>query len=104
MTVDVVDDTGDAAVADRVTTDLGAAGVVVHALTQGTDDVPSAIQYPADREARAQSFADALDVASYLGVATIPRITIVLGPGDDATALLTALDTLTGCADPTPAG
>ena len=66
--------------------------------------VPSAIQYPADRATRARRFADALDVASYLSEAAVPRITIVLGPGHDAAALLKALDTLTGCADTPPTG
>jgi hypothetical protein len=102
MSVDVVDDTGDATVAARVRSDLEAAGVDVHSLTQGTDTVASAIEYPAGRVDRAQRFADALDVADYLHQAAVSRITIVVGPGEDAGTLLTALDTLTGCAETAP--
>jgi hypothetical protein len=96
LVVDVVDDTGQAGVADRARADLRAGGVTVHSVSSGTGTPDSGIAYPAERRDAAQQFADALTASDYLRRSDVERITVVLGPGD-AAALLTALDRFAAC-------
>ena len=97
LVLDVVDATGQTGVADRVRTDLQDGGITVNPVTGGTGAPASAIEYPATQQAAAQQFAGAIDAAVYLRAVSVPRITVVLGPGVDADALLTALDRFTAC-------
>ena len=103
LVLDVVDATGRAGVADRVRTDLQDGGVTVNSVTGGTGAAASAIEYPTTQHTAAQQFAGAIDAAAYLRAVAVPRLTVVLGPGADADALLTALDRFTACRPaPTP--
>ena len=101
LVLDVVDDSG-RAIGDRVRSDLEAGGITVGAVTSGTTDVPSGIDYPAAEQAHAQQFAGAIDATSYLKEAQVAHLTVVLGPGGDADALLAALDKFTACRSPAP--
>jgi hypothetical protein len=91
--VDVVNGTGDPAVADRVVAALRAAGLTVGTVSAGTATA-SGVEYPAGQQAPAQWLAGALDAALRTGSGG--NVTVVLGSADSA-ELAAAAATLPAC-------
>ena len=79
--------TGDPAAATTAVGYLAAPGVVVGTVTTGAA-APSAIEYPAAEQEQATAFATAAGLIALLTPASVPHITVVLGP--------TGLDTMLG--------
>jgi hypothetical protein len=94
--VDLVNGTGDQAVADDVAARLASAGLTVGSVTSA-DSTVSGIEYPASQKSGAQWLAAALGVADLLRVGDVRHVTVVLG-GTDSAAFVQALDTLPACA------
>ena len=95
LTVDLVNGTGDPAVADDVAAHLAAAGLLVGTVTAGATPA-SGLEYPASEQPGAQRLATALGKAAVLRAADVPHVTVVLGATDSA-ALVAAVDALTAC-------
>ena len=94
-TVDVVDGTGDPAVADDVATRLRAAGLTVGTVSTATVTA-SGVEHPGSEEAGARWLAEALAATELLRAADVPHVTVVLGPTDSA-ALVQSVDALAAC-------
>jgi hypothetical protein len=58
---------------------LTAPGVVVGTVTTGAP-TPNAIEYPAAAQEQAMAFATAAGATALLATATVPHVTVVLGP------------------------
>ncbi|MGZ4641716.1 MAG: lytic murein transglycosylase [Blastococcus sp.] len=92
-TVDVVNETGRAAVGTDVAAHLTAAGVLVGTVTSVAGSTATAIEYPAAQLEQARSLAAALHAPAYLHAAGVAHITVVLR-ADDMGPLVTAVDAL----------
>jgi hypothetical protein len=92
--VDVVNGTGDQAVADDVAAALGAAGLTVGAVGTGAP-ATSGIEFPAGQEDQAQWLAGAL-ATTLVRTGDVPHVTVVLAAADSAD-LLAAVDALPAC-------
>jgi hypothetical protein len=101
VTVDVVNGTGDQAVADTAAARLTGAGLTVATVTGSPEAPSSAIEFPAGAEQQARALAEALGVADLLRPGGGAEVTVVLGSAD-AARLVEALDRFTGL--PCPAG
>jgi hypothetical protein len=91
--VDIVNATGDPAVANGVAAALRAAGLTVGTVSVGAATA-SSVEYPAAAQAAAKWLAGGLG-ASLQGSA-VPRVTLVLAAADSA-GLVTAAGALPGC-------
>jgi hypothetical protein len=105
--VDIVNSTGNPAVAAEVAARLAAVGVLIGTITDRAGADASAVQYPAGQHAAAQRLAQALGAAGSSRESPVGRVTVVLGARDaaallDAVRHLRALPTPAGC--PAPAG
>jgi hypothetical protein len=96
VTVDVVNGTGDQAVAEDVAARLAAAGLTVGSVASA-DSTASGIEYPASQKSGARWLAAALGKADLLRVGDVRHVTVVLGATGSA-AFVQALDTLPACA------
>jgi hypothetical protein len=94
----VLNTTGDPAAARTAVRYLAAPGVVVGTVTT-REATPSAIEYPAAARDQAMAFATAAGATALLTTATVPHITVVLGPTGLKT-LLAALRTFPGLPAP----
>ena len=92
-TVDVVNETGQAAVGTDVAAHLTAAGLLVGGVTSTAGSTATALEYPAAQLAQARSLAAALGTPAYLREAAVEHITVVLR-ADDMGPLVTAVDAL----------
>jgi hypothetical protein len=93
--VDVLNATGDPAIADDVAAHLTAAGLTVGSIA-GADSPVSGIEYPGGEEPEARWLADVLDAAVVLRAGGVPHVTVVLGSTDSA-GLVRAIDALPAC-------
>ena len=82
-TVDVRNGSGDPAVAGGVGTRVEQAGGTVGTVTT-TQDRTSVVLYPDGQDAVATALADALGLTGAAQVATVDRVTVVIGAGDAA--------------------
>jgi hypothetical protein len=94
--VDLVNATGDQAVADDVAARLAAAGLTVGSITSA-DSTASGLEYPVSEESGAQWLAEALGDTGLLRVGDVAHVTVVLS-GTDSAALVQAVDALPACA------
>jgi hypothetical protein len=95
--VDLVNGSGDQALADDVAARLTAAGLTIGAVTDADAGAAvSGIEYPEPKRSGAEWLADALAAADLLRVADVRHVTVVLGAGDSAT-LVQAVDALPAC-------
>jgi hypothetical protein len=93
--VDIVNGTGDQAIADDVAAHLEAAGLTVGAVTTAEAPV-SGIEYPAGQAPQAQWLAGALGVADRLRAVDVPHVTVVLAAAD-AAVIPAVVDALRAC-------
>jgi hypothetical protein len=93
--VDVLNGTGDDAVAGEVAVHLAAAGLTVGTVTHA-GSTASGIEYPTAEQSPAQWLGEALHAAAPLRTSDVPRVTVVLGAGDSA-ALVQAIAALPAC-------
>ena len=93
--MDVLNTTGDPAVADAAVGLRAAPGVVVGAVSTVADPVASSIEYPVAQEQPATQFAQAVGVPALLVPADVPQVTVVLGPRGLET-LLSGLEAFPG--------
>jgi hypothetical protein len=93
--VDVVNGTGDQAVADEVVAHLTAAGLTVGTVT-AAEPTTSGIELPADAAPQGEWLAGALGTAGPLRQGEGAHVTVVLAAPDPA-ELLTALRALPSC-------
>jgi hypothetical protein len=91
--VDVVNGTGDPAVADRVAAGLRAAGLTVGTVSTGAA-AASGVEYPAGQQTPAQWLANALGTALRTGGGS--HVTVVLGSAGSA-GLASAAAALPAC-------
>ncbi|WP_436704724.1 lytic murein transglycosylase, partial [Geodermatophilus sp. CPCC 205761] len=82
VVVDVLNTTGDPALAEAAAAHLAAPGVVVGSVTTNADAVPSGITHPAGEEESARLLADALGAGDIAEPGDVVHVTIVLGPPD----------------------
>jgi hypothetical protein len=94
----VLNTTGDPAAATKAVRYLAAPGVVVGTVTTRAA-APSAIEYPAAARDQAVAFATAAGATALLRTATVPHVTVVLGPTGLET-MLAALRTFPGLPAP----
>jgi hypothetical protein len=93
--VDLVNGTGDPAVAKDVADHLTAAGLTVGTVT-AAEAAASGIEYPESEKSGAQWLAHALGEPAALRASDVPHVTVVLGATDSA-ALVQAVDALAAC-------
>ena len=92
VVVDVVNDTGNPAVAADVTARLQSAGMTIGSVTGGSGATTSSLSYPAAAAASAQRLAAGLGLpAADLKPAAVGHLTLVFG-GSGAAALKAAVD------------
>jgi hypothetical protein len=92
--VDLLDGTGDPALAEELAQRLRDGGLTVGTVTAGEAATSGIESAEGDRE-RAQRLADALGQAGLLRAGTGEHVTLVLG-GDDSAALVEAVRAFTG--------
>ena len=92
--MDVLNTTGDPAIADQATNFLQGPGVVVGEVTTNSAAQASAIEYPAALQEQATRFAQAVGVPDLLVPADVPDVTVVLG--SDSVELLAKLKAFPG--------
>ncbi|MFW3173087.1 LytR C-terminal domain-containing protein [Geodermatophilus sp. CPCC 206100] len=100
LVVDVVDATGDPAIAAEATALLAAPGVEVGTVSPAADPQPSGIVAAAGTEEAAGRLAAALGAEGLVRTGDVARVTVVLGP-DAPGAVLDGLRAFSGL-DPAP--
>ena len=95
LTVDLVDGTGDPALAQELAAALTEGGLTVGAVTAAAESVTSGIEHPEGDPADAEALAGALGLPELVRAGAGARVTVVLGSTDSA-ALVEALRGFTG--------
>jgi hypothetical protein len=91
VVVDVVNETGNPAVAVDVTARLQSAGMTIGSVTSGTGATASSLSYPVAATTAAAQLAAALGLTGYLQEAAVGHVTVVLA-GSGAGAVQAAVD------------